>query len=111
MRSLSQGRTLQVIAMNYKSLADLNDDVACWIQKMPTDFDIIVGIPRSGLLVANLISLHFNIPLTDVENLLQGLLIGGGLRCPTKTGQVLFLVEKGEAFSQRRRPLESDGRV
>ena len=71
--------------MNYKSLADLNDDVASWIQKMPTDFDIIVGIPRSGLLVANLISLHFNIPLTDVENLSEGLLIGGGRRCPTKT--------------------------
>ena len=71
--------------MNYKSLADLNNDVASWIQKIPTDFDIIVGIPRSGLLVANLISLHFNIPMTDVENVTKGLLIGGGKRCPTKT--------------------------
>ncbi len=70
--------------MSYKSFNSLNKDIAKWLQKIPNRFDIIVGIPRSGLLVANIIALHFNLPLTDVKNLNKGLLIGGGARCSTR---------------------------
>lgn len=70
--------------MSYKSFNSLNRDIAKWLQKIPDRFDIIVGIPRSGLLVANIIALHFNLPMTDIENLKQGLLIGGGARYSTR---------------------------
>ncbi len=75
--------------MNYKSFNSLNRDIAKWLQKIPDRFDIIVGIPRSGLLVANIIALHFNLPLTDVENLREGFLIGGGTRCSTRFISIL----------------------
>jgi uncharacterized HAD superfamily protein len=38
----------------------------------------VVGIPRSGLLAANLLSLVSNIPLTDLDSLLQGRVYSSG---------------------------------
>jgi len=38
-----------------------------WIKSFPNTYDVIVGIPRSGLLVANLIALKFGKPLTTPE--------------------------------------------
>jgi len=38
-----------------------------WLRSFPTTHDLIVGIPRSGLLVATLISLKFAKPLTTPE--------------------------------------------
>jgi orotate phosphoribosyltransferase len=40
-----------------------------------------VGIPRSGLLAANLLALHLNLPFTDIEGLLNSRAISGGVRC------------------------------
>ena len=40
-----------------------------WAIKLDRDFDIIVGIPRSGLLVANLLSLKTGKPLTTPDNI------------------------------------------
>lgn len=57
--------------MNYRSIVDLNSDIKKWISELPNDLDLIVGIPRSGLLVANLLALHLNLPLTDVEGLIE----------------------------------------
>lgn len=66
--------------MNYRSVASLNKDILVWLDQLPSDIDLVVGIPRSGLLVASLISLHRNIPLTDVQGLIQGKLIQSGAR-------------------------------
>lgn len=38
-----------------------------WIKSFSTSYDVIVGIPRSGLLVANLIALKLGKPLTTPE--------------------------------------------
>ncbi len=67
--------------MNYRSVADLNLAIKRWMVKLPKDFDLIVGIPRSGLLVANLLALYLNKPLTDVEGLLEGRILSAGPRC------------------------------
>lgn len=61
--------------MNYRSIASLNRLVLKWQCQLPRDFDVIVGIPRSGMLVANLLALHLNLPMTDVEGLLNERLI------------------------------------
>ncbi|CAN5151732.1 phosphoribosyltransferase family protein [soil metagenome] len=72
--------------MHYRSVADLNDQVVKWTAQLPRDLDVIAGVPRSGLLVANLLALHLNLPLTDVEGLLQGKVFEGGARLRRRGG-------------------------
>lgn len=57
--------------MNFKTIDDLNKLIFEKISIIPNDVDLVVGIPRSGLLVANLISLYLNLPLTDIDSLLN----------------------------------------
>lgn len=57
--------------MNYRSVADLNDTIVTNLHRLPRDLDLVVGIPRSGLLAANLLSLVANIPLTDLDSFLE----------------------------------------
>lgn len=70
--------------MNYRSISDLNEDIKEFIYNLPEDLDLIVGIPRSGLLVGSLIALHLNLPLTDVEGLCERRVLQGGLRLGDK---------------------------
>lgn len=64
--------------MNYRSLADLNDTIITNLHRLPRDIDLVVGVPRSGLLAANLLSLVSNIPLTDLDSFLQGRVYSSG---------------------------------
>lgn len=80
--------------MNYRSVADLNLDIKKWITRLPNDLDIIVGIPRSGLLVANLIALHSNLPMTDVEGLCAHRVLNTGTRYNNGKGSNLFQINK-----------------
>ena len=68
--------------MNYRSVSDLNKNILGWIPLLPTDIDLIVGVPRSGLLAANLLSVYMNKPLADFGNFLKGEILGSGLRMP-----------------------------
>jgi len=38
-----------------------------WLKSFPTQYDIIVGIPRSGMLIANVIALRLGKPLTTPD--------------------------------------------
>lgn len=67
--------------MNYRSIAHLAEDMRKWSVALPRDIDLVVGVPRSGLLVANLIALYRNLPLADLQGLLQGALLATGPRC------------------------------
>lgn len=58
--------------MHYRSVADLNDTILQNLHKLPSHVDMIVGIPRSGLLAANLLCLALNVPLADVDGFLEG---------------------------------------
>lgn len=64
--------------MNYRSLADLNDAIITNLHRLPRNIDLVVGIPRSGLLAANLLSLVSNIPLTDLDSFLEGRIYSSG---------------------------------
>ena len=57
--------------MNYRSVSDMNETVLANLHRLPPDIDLVVGVPRSGLLAANLLSLMANIPLTDLDSLLD----------------------------------------
>ncbi len=79
--------------MNYRSIAELSVDVLAWTRTLPRDFDLVVGIPRSGLLVANMLALYMGLPLTDIDGLLAGRIFKAGLRC-TSAQQDSFLSQK-----------------
>lgn len=66
--------------MEYRSIAELNDRVVDWIGALPRDLDLIVGIPRSGMLPANLLALHMHLPFTDVDGLCTGRIMASGQR-------------------------------
>jgi orotate phosphoribosyltransferase len=66
--------------MNYRSVGDLNDQIVRWVENLPIDIEVVVGIPRSGLLVANLLAMYLNLPMTHVEGLISGKLLQSGAR-------------------------------
>ena len=58
--------------MNYISVAELNCDILKNLYKIPKDVDVIIGIPRSGMLVAILLSLYLNKPISSFDYFLEG---------------------------------------
>jgi len=66
--------------VNYRSISDLNQLISQQLDKVPFTVDLIVGVPRSGLLAANLLALKRNLPLTDVAGLCEGRLLQSGQR-------------------------------
>ena len=66
--------------MNYRNVATLNQDILSWAKELPRDIELIVGVPRSGLLAANLLALHMDLPLTDLEGLIEGRVFKSGKR-------------------------------
>ncbi|MEX0686709.1 MAG: phosphoribosyltransferase family protein [Balneolales bacterium] len=57
--------------MKYRSFADMSRTIALNLHKIPTDVDLIVGIPRSGLLAGNMVALALNIPIIDLDGYLE----------------------------------------
>jgi uncharacterized HAD superfamily protein len=66
--------------MNYRSISDLNNTILKKLSIIPRDFDLIVGVPRSGMLPANLLSLYLNRPYTDIHSFLNGHIYNAGAR-------------------------------
>ncbi|MGR5220191.1 phosphoribosyltransferase family protein [Vibrio parahaemolyticus] len=65
--------------MNFKSISDLNRDINCNLSLLKSEnFDIIVGIPRSGMLPASIISLKLNLPLITLTEYLNNSTISHG---------------------------------
>jgi uncharacterized HAD superfamily protein len=58
--------------MNYKCIADLNADIIQGFQLLPNDVDLIIGIPRSGMLAASILATHSHLPLIDVDGFIHG---------------------------------------
>ena len=106
--------------INYRSFADLSRDVRKWCRDLPKDIDLIVGIPRSGMLVANLASLILNIPYTDLCGFCEGRFIDTGKRGKERKDSVsmakvrkAFVVDdsvgSGSALCEAKERVESAG--
>lgn len=70
--------------MEFVTYSDLNKDIVNSLYKIPEDIDIIVGIPRSGMLVATMIALYLNKPVTDIDSYLNRRIYANGLTKNTK---------------------------
>lgn len=57
---------------NYRDFNFINALIANNLQKIPSDTDLVVGIPRSGLIVSTLIAEYTNKPSTDIFSYLAG---------------------------------------
>ncbi len=66
--------------MYYRNIADLNKIILNRLSVLPRDFDLIVGIPRSGMLPANLLALYLNRPYTDIHSFMNGHIYKSGER-------------------------------
>lgn len=66
--------------MNYRSIADMNDAIVKNLGKFPHDVDLVVGIPRSGMMPANLLAMYLNKPFTSIEQFCNGVIYANGER-------------------------------
>jgi len=66
--------------INFRSYKDLLKTIRDNVHIIPTDVELIIGIPRSGLLVANILALALNKPMTDVEGFMNNRIIDSGAR-------------------------------
>ena len=91
----------------------MNDLIIQKLHKFPHDVDIVVGIPRSGMLPANLIALYLNKPFTDIDSFIEGRLYSVGDRghymSTSNTGKVLIVddsIMAGYALNKAKLKLE-----
>ena len=66
--------------MNYRNIRQLNDVILQRLNVIPRDIDLIVGVPRSGMLPANLLALYLNRPYTDIHSFMNGHIYKAGAR-------------------------------
>ena len=66
------------MTINFVSFDMLNKLLIQNLSRIPRDVDVVVGVPRSGLLLADMIACYLNKPLTDVDGVLAGKLFGAG---------------------------------
>lgn len=66
--------------MEFNSFGDMEADVIRLLPRLPRDLDVIVAIPRSGLVPASMIALHLNLPITDLQGLYEGRFMASGHR-------------------------------
>ncbi|WP_254535451.1 orotate phosphoribosyltransferase [Halomarina litorea] len=99
--------------MNYRSVADLNAEARRLAHRLPKDIDLVVGIPRSGLLAANLLCLHLDRPMTDVDGLVEGRILKSGYRF--EAGQRLADVDRvlviDDSVASGRQMRDTKGRI
>lgn len=104
--------------MHYRSYADLAGLVARSLHRIPRSVDLVVGIPRSGLLPASMIALGLNRPMADLTGFMAGRTLGNGItRTVPGSGLTRFRhalivddsIRSGETLRQVRARIEQNG--
>lgn len=66
--------------MYFKSYNDLSKCIHKNIHTLPNDINLVVGIPRSGMVPAYMVGLYFNLPVVELSSFINGDTIYGGKR-------------------------------
>lgn len=77
--------------MNFITYNELSRDILSW--EIPRDYDIVVGVPRSGMIPAAMLALHWNVRLATVDSLASGSVLEGGLRDQHTKRERILLVD------------------
>lgn len=88
--------------LTIKSIADLNATIAANLHRVPRAVDVIVGVPRSGILAASMLALHLQKPFADVDGLCRGRAFRRSYRVTPGAGTVLLLddtINHGKAMA------------
>lgn len=102
--------------MNYRSASDMARAIRAGLYIVPTDADLVVGIPRSGMLAASLIALHANLKCTGLDAFLSNtpLLTGSTRRArqacitnPRDAAHILLVDDSAASGASMREALES----
>jgi uncharacterized HAD superfamily protein/hypoxanthine-guanine phosphoribosyltransferase len=97
--------------MHFKSFGDLSRDISKNIALIPQDVDLIVGIPRSGLMAASMLALMLNKKFCDVASFLENrslqhgrtrLPSNGDLAYPLQARTVLILDDSVDSGASMR---------
>ncbi len=64
--------------MNYRSISDMNAAILRNMHRLPRDLDLVVGIPRSGMIAAEFVALLANIRLGDLDGYVAGRVYSAG---------------------------------
>ena len=76
--------------MNFKSFGDLSMDIARNIAKIPQEVDLIVGIPRSGVMAASILALTLNKKFCDVTAFLDNRSLRHGHTRTPSNGELMY---------------------
>jgi hypoxanthine phosphoribosyltransferase len=94
--------------INFVTLDELANWTREWIRSFPTDFDVIIGIPRSGMIVASMIACRLGRPLTTPDLYCEGKWWASQLIKPTSFRRALLVddsVNAGMAIARARATL------
>lgn len=64
--------------MEYRSVSDLSETIRRNLHRTPRDIDVVIGVPRSGILAASMVALALNLPLADLDGFIAGRLLASG---------------------------------
>lgn len=73
--------------LNFRSVHEMNQAIIRWSRNLGFEIDLVVGVPRSGLLAASLLGLHLHRPVMDLAAFLAGATPWSGLRLRTEAGR------------------------
>ena len=77
--SMSAGSPKRNTMFNFISIGRLSSDIMNGMHMIPHDVDLVVGVPRSGMLAGSIIALALNKPLVDLDGFLAGRTFATGL--------------------------------
>lgn len=103
--------------MKFINIQDMSAAILANRRKLPEKIDLIVGIPRSGMLPATMLATQLNLPMTDLDGLISGKVFGYGAtkdapdvdKAMAAERTVLVIddtVGSGRAFKKARAALE-----
>lgn len=112
LRSKSIERDLMSWKYRFVTLAELVIWTNDWVRSFPTTYDVIVGIPRSGSLVAHIVALKLGKPVTTPELLKENRFwMSHQLGRTSNCKRILLIddsISKGETFCENLAMLRAE---